>query len=1088
MRAVPRGPTLSNILQSATDLLQKALESDPPPPAILNALGPRLAQLTAISVDPSGDGIDRWIATLRSITNDDELHETLIVRAVQMRFPRLAEALTLLGIITYTWQGQTPKAFRIDRVRLRNLLSDPGTTSLDVLWGRVANLDDLKALQVLVLMLISAPKPLLALEYGQQGFLGLPLGGVPGVNSDGLIELVHDLVGSPLSLPWPLAIPLTLEEFKAMASSAAAGAAGAITVDAPAAPDFDKLRGLALEQHLFQAELAPASAIDLGNGWAVGFETAEAGDHRFRVQFATKGIDTTVPRGGDLSIFLRKAPADGNAALIGEPNGTHLAVKAVRLGVHLRTDGPLYEIGAKAERIEFVLKPDFLGVLSFGLNVPTLLRFESDLDVSYSQGTGLSGQFTKGLPGLSLRFAAPLNLKVGGGSAGVELDQVVTQLEARLETDGTLHFRALFRYGARAHLGPLGATMEGAGAWIGRWADGTGGLLPPDGIGLSLDAGPVSGGGFLKIVSEREFAGALQIKILGVGAFAYGLFKTLPNGDPSVVALIGIRLPLPGVQLGFGFAVSGFGGLVGINRRADTDRIRERLASGAAGEVLFNDDPVKNAPRLLGEMQQFFPDEGGIFLVGPTLQINWLSILKLDAGVFVELPGPRKIFIAGSARLVIGSEEVALVYLRMDFVGGIDLTKSLIFFDAALVNSHVLGIFRITGGVALRLAYGSNGYFLFTVGGFHPSFNPGAMELPRVARVGVSVSLGLVWLKQEMYLAITSNSFQLGSRVEAGIEIGPISAHGWFGFDALIQFKPFHFIATVDAGFDVEVEGVSLCSVRVEGQLTGPGPLVLQARASVRLLFIKVSGSVTIELSSNPPEAVIAIPDLPDHLRPELINPDNLRMEGDDPSVIVELAATGAVRRFAPVGELIWEQKRAPLNLAIEKVEGVDLGGWHTLVATADLPGATPEDDWFGVGTYLKLADADALNTSRFARQQSGLRIGAGAMGEGDTIDAEIKLVVVKLPKRIVLPLVLGKLYVGIALSSMLGERTGNAKVPITAALVAVTQETWNTHGTDGAQQNTVPQNEIQAYAAAKQFGGVTVPAAAALVDLAGVA
>ena len=73
----------------------------------------------------------------------------------------------------------------------------------------------------------------------------------------------------------------------------------------------------------------------------------------------------------------------------------------------------------------------------------------------------------------------------------------------------------------------------------------------------------------------------------------------------------------------------------------------------------------------------------------------------------------------------------------------------------------------------LVIGYGSNGYFLFTVGGFHPSFNPGTLELPRVARVGVSLSLGIVWLKQEMYLAITSNTFQLGARVEAGIEIGP---------------------------------------------------------------------------------------------------------------------------------------------------------------------------------------------------------------------------------------------------------------------------------------------------------------------------
>ena len=136
--------------------------------------------------------------------------------------------------------------------------------------------------------------------------------------------------------------------------------------------------------------------------------------------------------------------------------------------------------------------------------------------------------------------------------------------------NGQLRFRVQFRYGAHAHIGPLSAVMDGAGVWIGRWSDGNGGLLPPQGIGLALDAGPVNGGGFLKVISANEFAGGLQLKILGIGAFAYGLYKTLPSGDVSVVALIGIRLPLPGIQLGFGFAISGFGGLVGINRRADT--------------------------------------------------------------------------------------------------------------------------------------------------------------------------------------------------------------------------------------------------------------------------------------------------------------------------------------------------------------------------------------------------------------------------------------------------------------------------------------------------------------------------------------
>lgn len=1075
---------MANILESVTQLLRRCLEGDPPPPAIIATLGDRIDQLLAVSVDPSGDGIDRWVNQLHALIDDTRVRDTLVVRAVQMNFPRLAEALTLLGIVEFEWAVDRPAAFTVRTDKLDDFLSQPGPAALTLLLGKAANLDDVKALQVLMLMLVTSPRALLDLEYRQQGFAGLPLGGVPGVSSDELLELVHSLVNSPISLPLPLPAPFGLEQLKVLALPAADGTLGAITLDGPDA--FDQLKGLGLDLHLKQVEQASASTVDLGLGWTLSFRAGDTGDRHYRVELDTDHLDTSVPR-GDFGVFVGKQPADPDAVLIGDADGTHVAIRSVRLGVQFRPSGPVYDVVVELDQIELVLKPDFLRFVSFGLDVPTLLRFRSDVDVTYTQGQGLTGQSDDGAPGLSMEFATPVNLKVGGAGAGVRLDQVVTQLDVSLD-GGQLRFRVAFRYSANAQFGPLSALVDGAGVWIGRWSDGNGGLLPPQGIGLSLDAGPVDGGGFLKVISSNEFAGGLQLKILGVGAFAYGLYKTLPSGDASVVALIGIRLPLPGVQLGFGFAVSGFGGLVGINRRADTDRLRERLTSGAAGDVLFNDDPMKNAPKLLGDMQQFFPDEQGVFLIGPTLQVNWVYILKLDLGLFIELPGPRKIFFAGSARLVLGSEEFALVYLRMDFIGGIDLTKSLIFFDAALVNSHVLGIFRITGGVALRIAFGSNGYFLFTVGGFHPSFNPGAMELPRVARVGVSVSLGPVWLKQEMYLAITSNTFQLGSRTEAGIEIGPISAHGWFGFDALIQFKPFYFVAQVDAGFDVEVEDVSLCSVRVSGQLSGPGPLVLQARASVRLLFIKVSGHVTIELSSNPPEAVVAIPDLPGHLRAELKDPDNLRVEGEDSSVVFAPAASGVAKLVFPVGQLVWEQKRVPLNLAIQKVEGVNLAGWHTLVVASGLSDEGPEDDWFGVGTYLELGDSEALNTSRFVQQQSGLRIGALAMSEGAAEDATIQLNLVKLPSRLPL-LISGGVYVGAALASVLGERHAGAVLTPGEALVTVSQETWSVLDAAGdvGPVDAGPLNDTQAFALAKRTGRVAVPAAVPAVDLTGV-
>ena len=1077
---------MSNILGTITDLLKKSIQGDPPPPGIIQNLGDRLTDLMAVSADASGDGIDRWLTKFRALTGDVVLRETLLVRALQMNFPRVAETLTLLDIITFAWGADPalPLSFGINWKGLNKFFTEPGDQFLLLLLGKIQSLDDLKAVQVLFLLLISSAQELIKLEYKKQGFSSLPVGPA-GINSTELLDLIEKLVKSPTTLPLPFNPPLTLDVLKAKANIPSPDY---IKIEGPANPN--DLTGLALEIGLQNVEKVIDDLFDLGGGWKLGFTTTGNGVLKYRIQFKNDGPDTGIGQTNNLTLILsRQKDADDKALLIGQNDGTHFSIKNISAGLQFNNTGPLFAYNLIFNRIEFSLKPDFLKFLSVGLNLPTLLSFTSDVALTYVQGKGLSGQGASGgTPALGIEFATPINLKIGGTGAGISIDQVLTRMEVATGNNGLL-FRIFFRYGANGNFGPLKMILDGAGLWIGRWTNGNGGLLPPQGIGISLDAGPVKGGGFLKIISDHEFAGALQIKILQIGAFAYCIYKTLPTGDISFVAIIGIRLPPPGIQISFGFAVSGFGGLVGINRRADTDQLRERLASGTAGDVLFNDDPMKNAPRLLGDMQLLFPDEKGIFLIGPTLQINWLYILKLDAGFFIELPGPRKFFIAGTAKLVIGSEEFALVYLRMDFVGGVDTTRSLIFFDAVLVNSHVLGIFRISGGVSLRIAYGENGYFLFSVGGFHPSFNPGSMELPRVPRVGVAYSIGPVWLKEEMYLAITSNTFQLGWKTEAGIEIGPISAHGWFGFDALVQFRPFHFVGRIDAGFDVEVKGVSLCNVHVEGLLSGPGPLVLQAKASVKLLFVRVSGDVTIHLNDNPPEQPIHIPDIPAYLKDkgELSKPENMRSEGSDPSVVYGPFAEGE-KIFPPLGEIIWEQKRVPLNLPIEKLEGVDLGGWHTIEPSATFK-FTSETDWFGVGTYLKLSDGEALNNPRFSRQQSGLRIGTQEIVEGIAADAELKLNLIKIekPSRFRFEGLLGALYENAALSSLLAERSGNAKLVPGKAAVKVNDEVWNAHSGNGKVQNTGPLNGMQAFVNAKRSGGIALPATEKKLNLTGV-
>ena len=47
------------------------------------------------------------------------------------------------------------------------------------------------------------------------------------------------------------------------------------------------------------------------------------------------------------------------------------------------------------------------------------------------------------------------------------------------------------------------------------------------------------------------------------------------------------RTFLPPIQLSFGFSLDRVGGIVGVNRRADTDALRAAVRTGTAGDVLF---------------------------------------------------------------------------------------------------------------------------------------------------------------------------------------------------------------------------------------------------------------------------------------------------------------------------------------------------------------------------------------------------------------------------------------------------------------------------------------------------------------------
>jgi hypothetical protein len=321
----------------------------------------------------------------------------------------------------------------------------------------------------------------------------------------------------------------------------------------------------------------------------------------------------------------------------------------------------------------------------------------------------------------------------------------------------------------------------------------------------------------------------------------------------------------PPIQVGFGLALQGVGGLFGLNRRLDVDALRQRFASGAAGRILAPEDPVRNAPVLLAELDATFPVTEGTTIVGPTLQMSWIELVRVDLGIFIELPGPAKIALLGSARAVIENPSGGRPYLqiRLDILGVLDFTKKTLEFDAVLVDSQLLGVFELSGGAAFRLSWGDEPYIVLSIGGFHPSYNPAPLSFPSsLTRVALTRGkpTDVLYLRFEAYFAITTNTLQFGAALQVIVNAGPIKAEGFLGFDALIRFTPFHFEFGFRASLKISIFGFTLAGVRVIGNLSGPGPITFSGSLTIEILFFEITWSGTFTIGSKTPPQVTAVP------------------------------------------------------------------------------------------------------------------------------------------------------------------------------------------------------------------------------------
>ena len=394
----------------------------------------------------------------------------------------------------------------------------------------------------------------------------------------------------------------------------------------------------------------------------------------------------------------------------------------------------------------------------------------------------------------------PVSFSAGGFSLSmihIELGPSASGLSVEVSGSGS------------AQLGPVSCVAQRMGMeLLVSFADGNLGPIdvglafrPPTGIGLSVDATAVSGGGFLSHAGD-QYSGALELSICGVAVKAFGLIETqLAGGAKGYSALVILTAEFsPGLPIGYDFTLQGVGGLLGINRTVSTANIESAIWSHHFDGLLFPKNPVTAAPVLMTAIDSYFPAAEGRYLFGPLAKIGWGDgMVAVLLGLVIELPEPIKLLLLGEIDVQV-PVKLPQLNLHIDFAGGIDFGQKLAFFDASLHDSKIER-YPLGGDLAFRYDWGEAPVFALAVGGFNPSYQAPA-NFPSLKRISLAISAPDVQLTGQAYVALTSNTLQFGARIELMAGTSSLNVHGFIGFDALVEWDPFAYSFALSAGVD----------------------------------------------------------------------------------------------------------------------------------------------------------------------------------------------------------------------------------------------------------------------------------------------
>jgi hypothetical protein len=746
----------------------------------------------------------------------------------------------------------------------------------------------------------------------------------------------------------------------------------ALTADGPT--------GIAIEFAAAGAQALGPATLQLADGWSLTISGNANGGGRL-----------LFPRGGSVPLPDAQAPLtvsltvrySGAPIELGPSTGPHVSLTGFAIGASTTIDkngNPKVSWTISLPRAQLSLVPDAVKAI-----VGDTLSLPVDLDLTADPETGLS------LKGGGVRASIPANFSLPGIEVS-NVDLALTSTAANvafgfgLDLTGSLPGVPLLSISASG-IGaafPLLTGAKGLGLDLGGIQ-----TLSPTGLGLDLPLPVISGGGFLERTPDG-YGGVLELNLLAVAITAFGLLQLPAKGKPSFVAIISVEFPFPGIDLSFGFALAGVGGIVGINRRLDRDALNAAVVDGSAAGLLFPVDPAAHAPAIIATLGRVFPSSPDHILVGPMLKVTWGGrIVSIIVAVVVDLPNPVQFVVIGRVTVSLPDPLLPLVFIQATFAGSFELSpQPSVSLVASLDGSYIEGM-PLHGDIFFLVRGGDEADFVFSAGGFNPRFQPPKGVPPNLERMQLAMTPpGVPGLRAEAYFAVTTNTVQFGARLELCYEIAGCGVDGWFGFDALFKWDPvFSFAIHANAGVAVQVIGETLMGINFDLNLEGPAPWHVHGSGSVDLFLFSASLDFDATWGSAPP-ALPPPEDLYQVLAAELAQASawiGTPPAGEPSFVSLSAEARDALNNgplVHPLGSVTVRQRAMPLGIAISRFQQQPIPEqtWTLREVVA------PTRDQFPPGELLNLTDDEKLSQPAFIWWPSGGALAAASTGVPDDL------------------------------------------------------------------------------------------------------